>query len=326
MTQSEWIIGVDVGGTSVKIGIISATGDIYKKWEMKTDKSDGGQHIMEDVWASIQQNLSELNISSDNILGIGLGAPGFIDGDTGYIYEAVNIGWKEYDLPGHLKQLSGLPVFVENDANVAVLGENWQGAGRQEKNVIAITLGTGVGGGIIANGEIVNGTNGMAGEIGHMTIETAGRPCNCGRTGCLETIASATGIVKQAMELIEAGNSESKLVAHYANHGLLTAKDIFNYAALGDQDASSIVHYTADVLGLVIANMGALLNPSKVLIGGGVSKAGDQLLDAIKASFEKYALERVSSICDMRVAELGNDAGIIGAAFLVKQKVLHVSF
>ncbi|WP_042223458.1 ROK family glucokinase [Oceanobacillus manasiensis] len=326
MAQGKWIAGVDIGGTTVKIGIISTDGVIHKKWEINTDKSDGGIHIIEDIWASVNKQLDESGIPLSNVLGVGLGAPGFIDGDTGYIFEAVNIGWKNYDLPKHLKAISGVPVFVENDANVAVLGENWKGAGQQEKNVIAITLGTGVGGGVIANGEILNGANGMAGEIGHMTIEKNGRLCNCGRSGCLETIASATGIVRQAMEYIESDKSSGKLVEHVEKHGVLTAKDIFDYAAQGEEKAISIVNYTTDVLGLMIANMGTLINPSKVLIGGGVSKAGSQLLDKIKESFDKYALERVSSICEMRIAELGNDAGIIGAAFLVKQKVLHVSF
>ncbi|MFD2630828.1 ROK family glucokinase [Oceanobacillus kapialis] len=326
MGQRDWIVGVDVGGTTVKIGIISAEGDIQSKWEIKTDKTDGGQRIMDDVWTSIDQKLAEAAIPVSQVLGIGMGAPGFIDGETGYIYEAVNIGWKEYDLPAHLKGLSGLPVFVENDANVAVLGENWKGAGRQEKNVIAITLGTGVGGGIIANGEIVNGANGMAGEIGHMTIEKNGKPCNCGRYGCLETIASATGIVRQALDIIKAGNSSGMLMEHYLKHGDITTKDIFQFAAAGDKEATSIIEYTADILGMVIANMGTIINPSRVLIGGGVSKAGNQLLDEIQAAFNKYALERVKEICGMRIAELGNDAGIIGAAFLVKQKLLHVTF
>lgn len=326
MGQRDWIVGVDVGGTTVKIGIISAEGDIQSKWEIKTDKTDGGQRIMDDVWTSIDQKLAEAAIPVSQVLGIGMGAPGFIDGETGYIYEAVNIGWKEYDLPAHLKGLSGLPVFVENDANVAVLGENWKGAGRQEKNVIAITLGTGVGGGIIANGEIVNGANGMAGEIGHMTIEKNGKPCNCGRYGCLETIASATGIVRQALDIIKAGNSSGMLMEHYQKHGDITTKDIFQFAAAGDKEATSIIEYTADILGMVIANMGTIINPSRVLIGGGVSKAGNQLLDEIQAAFNKYALERVKEICGMRIAELGNDAGIIGAAFLVKQKLLNVTF
>lgn len=319
------IIGVDIGGTTVKIGFINDYGEILNKWEIPTNKSNAGMSIINDIWQSIYLQLTDLHLTTDIILGIGVGAPGFIDGDNGFVYEAVNIGWENFELAKQLKDKSGLPVFVGNDANIAVLGENWKGAGKQARNVIAITLGTGVGGGIIANGMILNGENGMAGEIGHTTIDPQGHNCNCGRKGCLETIASATGIARQAMDKLE-NNPTSTLAAHYRKTGAITAKDVFDLAGNGDADCKDIIHNTADTLGLFIANMGTTINPSKVLIGGGVSKAGDQLLIEIKNAFDKYALPRVSDICEIKIAQLGNDAGIIGGAFFVKQKLLDIIF
>lgn len=189
----EIIIGVDIGGTTVKIGFIKENGDILGKWEIPTNISNAGKLIVDDVWNSITTKLTEFSVEKSSVLGLGVGAPGFIDAAIGYVHEAVNIGWKDFNLADQLKEKSGLPVFVENDANVAALGENWTGAGNQAKNLIAVTLGTGVGGGIIVDGTILSGANGMAGEIGHMTVDPAGYPCNCGRSGCLETIVSATG-------------------------------------------------------------------------------------------------------------------------------------
>lgn len=323
--MTEVIIGIDIGGTAVKFGIIHNHGEILKKWEIPTNTSEAGKYIVDDIWDSLQKELRTEKVDRSNILGIGVGAPGFIDSETGFVFEAVNIGWKNVDLANQLKEKSGLPVFLENDANVAVLGENWQGAGNQVKNVLAVTLGTGVGGGIISNGSIVDGENGVAGEIGHVTIDPEGLPCNCGRRGCLETIASATGIVRQAMDLI-AENPTSKLADFVQAHGTITTKDIFQLAKTGDSLSNRIIKNTADTLGMFIANMGVIVNPSKVLIGGGVSKAGDQLLNEIVTAFEKYALPRAAAVCEIKIAQLGNDAGIIGGAFLVKQRELNVKF
>ncbi|HLR08029.1 MAG TPA: ROK family glucokinase [Bacillota bacterium] len=319
------IIGVDIGGTSIKIGIIDESGDILKKWQIPTDLQDAGSNIVHDIWLSILKNIRSQRIEKHMIIGIGVGAPGFIDGRTGVVDEAVNLGWKNYALKDRLNELSGLPVFVDNDANTAVLGENWKGAGEQAKNVIAITLGTGVGGGIIANGTVLNGENGTAGEIGHITVDPNGKQCNCGRKGCLETIASATGIAHQAMAIIEK-DPESLLAKRYKQKKTITAKDVFDLAFSGDEVSMRIIDYTCDVLGFAIANLAAVVNPSKILIGGGVSKAGDALLDGIRSSFDKYALGRLSDVCELKIAQLGNDAGIIGAAFLVKQQLHHMTF
>ncbi|GAA0417029.1 MAG: ROK family glucokinase [Bacillota bacterium] len=322
--MNQIIIGVDVGGTTAKLGFINNQGDILRKWEIPTITENEGIQIVDDIWNSIERQLSHDQYTNDQVLGIGVGAPGFIEDETGFVYEAVNIGWKNYDLGNQLKQRSNLPVFVENDANIAVLGENWKGAGNQARNLVAITLGTGVGGGIITNGQIVNGEAGIGGEIGHITIDIDGYTCNCGRIGCLETIVSATGIVRQAMEKAE--NQSGLLATYISEHGSITAKDVFQFAAAGDKSAREIVKNTADVLGMAISNIGTIVNPAKVLIGGGVSKAGEAFLYDIRESFDKYALSRVSENCELKLAQLGNDAGIIGAAFLVKQKIEHITF
>lgn len=323
--MTEMIIGLDIGGTTVKLGIINGSGSIMEKWEIPTNTADEGIAIVDDIFDSITDKLETLSIDKNEIIGIGVGAPGFIDIPTGFVYEAVNIGWKNFDLGGLLKERFHLPVFINNDANVAVLGENWKGAGNQSRNLIAVTLGTGVGGGIIANGKILDGVNGTAGEIGHITVKSDGYRCNCGLHGCLETIASATGIVRQAKDKI-AEYPESDLAKYYKECERLTTKDIFELAGKGDQLCEQILNRTADVLGSVIANIGLIINPSMVLIGGGVSKAGKPLLDLINEAFVRYALPRVSDVCEMKIAELGNDAGIIGAAFLVKQKLQGVEF
>lgn len=316
--MNDLLIGVDVGGTTTKIGIITDKGNILEKWEIATRTENNGAAIVDDIWTSIANKMETLKWNTDRLLGIGIGAPGFADVASGVIFEAVNIGWQKYNLKDHLMNVSGLTVFVENDANIAALGENWMGAGNQAENLIAITLGTGVGGGIIVNGNILNGENGTAGEIGHITVELDGSPCNCGKSGCLETVASATGIVRQAMAIVR-GNPAGSLADFYERTGTITAKDVFVLAQEGNPDCKQIIRYTGKVLGLAIANIATVINPAKILIGGGVSKAGDQLLSIIKETFHTYALPRVSEVMDMKIAQLGNDAGIIGAAFLVKQ-------
>lgn len=320
--MNELLIGIDIGGTTVKIGLIKTNGDIYEKWEIPTNTSNAGKAIVDDIWKSISGKLETWHLEQVSIIGIGVGAPGFINIDTGFVYEAVNIGWKNFDLAKQLKQKSGLPVFIENDANIAVLGENWTGAGNQAKNLIAITLGTGVGGGIIANGKIVNGQNGMAGELGHIVVEENGYQCNCGNRGCLETLVSATGIVRQAKDKI-AKFPESALAKRCQVNGSLTSKDIFELAQKGDSISKKIVQDIAEILGKTIANLGVIINPSKVLIGGGVSAAGDQLINEIKLVFEQHALPRVVEACEIKTAQLGNDAGIIGAAYLVLEKTQY---
>ncbi|WP_080874607.1 ROK family glucokinase [Oceanobacillus timonensis] len=314
--MNELLAGADIGGTTVKIGFITKDGTIQDKWEIPTDLTNNGENIISDIWSSMASKLQTPPFNNASIKGIGVGAPGFVDAHTGVIAEAVNIGWKDVRLAEELGKLANVPVYVENDANIAVLGENWVGAGNQSRNLIAITLGTGVGGGIIANGTILNGANGMAGEIGHIEVLENGHLCNCGKRGCLETIASATGIVRQGMEKVQA-NPDSLLAKVFQAEGSITTRHIFDLAKQGDPASKEIIDYTTDVLGKALSNMSMIINPSNILIGGGVSNAGDYLIQAVTQAFRKHALPRISEVCTIKVCQLGNDAGIIGGAYLV---------
>ncbi|MED3647506.1 ROK family glucokinase [Halalkalibacterium halodurans] len=318
--SDRWYVGVDVGGTTIKMAFLTTAGEIVDKWEIPTNKQDGGALITTNIADALDKRLSGHHKSKSDLIGIGLGAPGFIEMDTGFIYHAVNIGWRDFPLKDKLEEETKLPVIVDNDANIAALGEMWKGAGDGAKNMLLITLGTGVGGGIVANGNILHGVNGMAGEIGHITvIPEGGAPCNCGKTGCLETVASATGIARIATEGVTE-HKESRLALDYDKHGVLTAKDVFSAADASDAFALSVVDHIAYYLGFAIANLANALNPEKIVIGGGVSKAGDTLLKPIKQHFEAYALPRVADGAEFRIATLGNDAGVIGGGWLVKQQ------
>ncbi|EIT85161.1 glucose kinase [Fictibacillus macauensis ZFHKF-1] len=317
--NEKWYAGVDLGGTTIKMAFISEYGELIKKWEIPTDTSDQGKNITKDIGKSIDEMLDALQVSKEKLNGIGMGAPGFIDLSRGFIYKAVNIGWVNFPLKERLEMETGLPVIVDNDANLAAVGEMWRGAGDGAKDLLCVTLGTGVGGGIVANGKILHGTNGMAGEIGHITaIAEGGAPCNCGKTGCIETIASATGISRLANEGLDA-HPDSILHAAAAKEGGITSKDVFEACEQNDELALSILAEVGYHLGLMIANLSNAINPGKIVLGGGVSKAGDQLLKPVKANFEKFALPRVKEGAEFAIATLGNDAGVFGGAWMAKR-------
>ncbi len=319
----KWLIGVDLGGTTTKIAFISFYGEILNKWEIPTDKSNEGKNIPTDIAKAIDRKLDELGHSKNEIHGIGIGAPGPVDLTSGIIFEAVNLGWKDqYPLKDLLEVETSLPVVVDNDANVAALGEMWKGAGNGAKDLVCVTLGTGVGGGVIANGDIVHGKRGAAGEIGHITsIAVGGAPCNCGKSGCLETIASATGIVRLAHEVLQKGQQEGKLGEIFREYGQVSAKDVFDAARNGEKSALEVIENVASHLGVALANIANTLNPEKIVLGGGVSRAGDILLGPVKENFLKHSFPSVAKSTEIAIATLGNDAGVIGAAWLVKNKI-----
>ncbi|MFS0635887.1 ROK family glucokinase [Mesobacillus foraminis] len=319
----KWLIGVDLGGTTTKIAFISFYGEILNKWEIPTDKSNEGKNIPTDIAKAIDRKLDELGHSKNEIHGIGIGAPGPVDLTSGIIYEAVNLGWKDqYPLKDLLEVETSLPVVVDNDANVAALGEMWKGAGNGAKDLVCVTLGTGVGGGVIANGDIVHGKRGAAGEIGHITsMAVGGAPCNCGKSGCLETIASATGIVRLAHEALQKGQQEGKLGEIFREYGQVSAKDVFDAARNGEKSALEVIENVASHLGVALANIANTLNPEKIVLGGGVSRAGDILLGPVKENFLKHSFPSVAKSTEIAIATLGNDAGVIGAAWLVKNKI-----
>lgn len=322
MTE-KWIVGVDLGGTTTKLAFINTYGEIAHKWEIPTDKTDNGKNIIINIAKSIDQKLLELDVEKSKLIGIGMGAPGPVDTKTGVIYNAVNLGWNNYfPLRDRLEVETSLQAVIDNDANCAALGEMWKGAGNGAKDLVCVTLGTGVGGGVIANGRIVQGVSGAAGEIGHITsVPVNGASCNCGKTGCLETIASATGIVRLALNKLEAHSLSGELVDIYRQEGTVSAKNVFDCSRNGDQIAKEVINEVAFYLGLALANIANTLNPEKIVLGGGVSKAGEVLLNPIKQSFEKYSFSRVKESTDIAIATLGNDAGVIGAAWLIKNKM-----
>ncbi|UXH44412.1 ROK family glucokinase [Rossellomorea vietnamensis] len=322
MTE-KWLVGVDLGGTTTKIAFLSKYGELLHKWEIPTDKSENGKNIIVNIAKAIDQKLEELDQSRDKLVGIGMGAPGPVDTAKGIIYEAVNLGWENNTpLKDLLEVETGLHAVIDNDANCAALGEMWKGAGDGAKDIVCVTLGTGVGGGVITNGDIVHGVKGAGGEIGHITVvPEGGYQCNCGKTGCLETVASATGVVRLANEKLDATEQESTLRALRDSHGSISAKDIFDAAREQDGLALAVIDQLAFYLGLSLANLGNGLNPEKIVIGGGVSKAGDILLQPVVKFFKQFSFPTVRTSTHLSIATLGNDAGVIGAAWLVKNKI-----
>ncbi|NWQ40020.1 ROK family glucokinase [Bacillus sp. EB106-08-02-XG196] len=321
--SEQWIVGVDLGGTTTKIAFINLNGEILQKWEIPTDNANEGQNITRNIANAINQKLADLNEQKSKLIGIGMGAPGPIDYETGVVLNVVNLGWKDnFPLQESLHSLTDLPVVIENDANCAALGEMWNGAGKGARDLVCVTLGTGVGGGVIANGDIVRGINGAAGEIGHITsIPFGGASCNCGKSGCLETIASATGIVRLAKNELSKDDAKGPLAVILSENGDVTAKDVFDSARNGDELAKKIVDEVAFHLGYALANIANTLNPETIVLGGGVSRAGGLLLDAVKVNFSMFAFSAVRDSTALSLATLGNDAGAIGAAWLIKNKL-----
>lgn len=309
--MNQYCVGVDVGGTTVKIGLFKESGELLDKWEIVTRTENGGEAILPDIAASIQEKLAQKQIDKKDVLGIGIGVPGPIDAQ-GVIPHTANLGWGRKEVTKELSELTGLLCKGGNDANVAALGEMWKGGAEGCRNVIMLTLGTGVGGGIIVDGKIVVGSHGAGGEVGHAHVdENISGYCGCGNKGCLEQVASATGIVKLAKEALEASEEPSML-----REGEVSAKAVFDAVKVGDALAIQVAERFGSYLGKTIAVFTAVLDPEAVVIGGGVSKAGPVLIEYIQKYYLKYCYKAAR---DTRfvLATLGNDAGIYGSAKLV---------
>lgn len=322
LLSKQWIVGVDLGGTTTKLAFITMDGEIVRKWEIPTDNTNEGKNITHNIARAIDEKLTELGQTKDCLIGIGMGAPGPVNYEKGILLNVVNLGWpNNYPLKNSLETATSLPAAIENDANCAALGEMWMGAGNGAKDLVCVTLGTGVGGGVIAGGKVVQGINGAAGEIGHITaIPSNGALCNCGKSGCLETVASATGIVRLArLEL--AKGTQSELTAIMAENHTITAKDVFDAARNNDQLAQTVLNEVSFHLGFALASIANTLNPEKIVLGGGVSKAGDILLNSVISNFEKFAFSAVRDSTKLALATLGNDAGVLGAAWLIKNQL-----
>ena len=310
--MANHVFGVDVGGTTVKLGLFDLDGNVIDKWEIPTRTENGGKEILPDIAKSIREKMKEKELAAQDVAGVGVGVPGPVDGN-GIVHKAVNLGWEQFDLKKELTGLlGGMRVEGGNDANVAALGEMWKGGGQGYRNLVAVTLGTGVGGGIIINGEIMTGSNGAGGEIGHIHVEdNETERCGCGNLGCLEEYASATGIVRLANRTLAASDKESVL-----RSGEVSAKAVFDAVKAGDELAVETARKFGEYLGKGLGVIAGILDPEIIVIGGGVSKAGEVLFEYIKPPFERTAFQGCRNTIFAR-ATLGNDAGIYGAAKMV---------
>lgn len=310
--MKTYCFGIDVGGTSVKCGLFHTDGTLVEKWEIPTRTENNGQNILPDVAETINTKLAEKNIDKADVEGVGIGIPGPIN-SRGEAACAVNLYWGFTPVAQILGDLTGLKAQAGNDANVAALGEAWKGAAAGAQNIIMITLGTGVGGGIIINGKILAGSHGAGGEIGHaLVVRGEEEKCNCGNHGCLEQYASATGIVRVAGRVLAASEDDSTL-RELQN---ITAKDVLDAFKAGDAVAVRIMEYVGDLLGGAIAGFTTVVDPEAIVIGGGVSKAGQPLIDCIEKYYQRYAFSSCKET-PIVLATLGNDAGIYGAAKMV---------
>lgn len=310
--MEKYCFGVDLGGTTVKMGLFKPNGELVDKWEIPTVKDNGGSKILPDIAASILNKMKEKGVEKDNVIGVGIGVPGPVD-PNGICNKAVNLGWEDkIDLEGEMKKLTGLYVKGGNDANVAALGEAWKGGAEGYSDVVVVTLGTGIGGGIIVQGKMLVGANGAGGEIGHIhVVDDEEEACGCSNHGCLEQYGSATGVVRLAKRRLSEDNEPSVL-----RDTEISAKSVFDAVKAGDKVAGEIAERFGEYLGKGLAAVGCVTNPQIFVIGGGVSKAGEMLLPYIQKNYIKYTFH-ASRDAKFTLAKLGNDAGIYGSAKLV---------
>ncbi len=309
--MAKYSFGVDVGGTTIKMGLFDSEGNVLDKWEIKTRTENGGVNVLPDIAAAVEDKLAEKSIDKTDVVGVGIGVPGPVDA-KGIVHKCVNLGWGVLNINEELGKLLDLPVKGGNDANVAALGEMWKGGGQGFESVVVVTLGTGVGGGIIMDGEILTGAKGAAGEIGHIHVNDEETDvCGCGNTGCLEQYASATGVVRLANRVLDKNTRPTCL-----KKGAVSAKTVWDAVKAGDEVAKEIAEQFGEYLGKGLAAVACVVNPEAFVIGGGVSKAGEVLLDYIRKNYTPNVFHASRDV-KFTLATLGNDAGIYGAAKLV---------
>ena len=310
--MKKYIFGLHLRATTVKMGLFLSSGELLHTWEIPTRTEKGGKYILGDIADSVIETLREREISKDDVEGIGIGVPGPVGAD-GTVFKCVNLGWGVFNVADRLQELTGLKVKAGNDANVAALGEMWQGGGKGCHSIVMITLGTGIGGGIILNGEILSGTNGAAGEVGHIPVwDDETEMCGCGKRGCLEQYGSATGIVRVAKRYLKA-HDEPSILRQYDD---FTAKEVCDAAKENDAIAIEILDLVGKTLGKALACISCVVNTEAFVIGGGVSRAGSVLLDPIEKYFKEYAFHAARDT-EFKLATLGNNAGIYGGAKMI---------
>ena len=307
----KYCFGVDIGGTTVKLGLFTAGGEIVDKWEIKTRTENQGEAVLPDIAEALNAKLAEKKIGRDEVEGIGVGVPAPVDAE-GVVQNTANLGWGYKEVKREMEELSGMRAEIGNDANVAALGEMWLGAGKGRKNIIMVTLGTGVGGGIIIDGKPLVGAHGAGGEIGHLCVNYEETDhCGCGNTGCLEQYASATGITRLANIRLAKDDTSSVLRGQE-----VSAKTVFDAVKAEDAVAKEIAEEFGKYLGHAMANLAAVADPSAIVIGGGVSKAGEVLIEYVEKNFKERTFF-ANKDTEFVLATLGNDAGICGAAKLI---------
>ena len=304
--------GVDIGGTTVKMGLFTVDGKVTDKWEIPTRKEENGKYILEDIAKAVKERIQRDTLTLEDIAGLGIGVPGPVKED-GTVLKCANLGWGVFNVADTVRELTGIEnVKVGNDANVAALGEMWQGGGKGYNNLVMVTLGTGVGGGVILGGKILTGSNGAGGEIGHIRVNYEEKDvCGCGKTGCLEQYASATGVVRLAKKALEKKEKKTTLVADD-----LSAKAVFDAAKAGDELAMDIVEKFGFYLGMALAHISQVIDPEVFVIGGGVARAGQIIIDEVSKNYEENVMFALKNKA-FKMAELGNDAGIYGSARMV---------
>ena len=307
----KYCFGVDIGGTTVKLGLFTTDGEIVDKWEIKTRTENQGEAVLPDIAEALKEKLEEKKIDRDEVEGFGVGVPAAVNTE-GVVQNTANLGWGYKEVKREMEELSGMRAEIGNDANVAALGEMWLGAGKGRKNIVMVTLGTGVGGGIIIDGKPLVGAHGAGGEIGHLCVNYEETDhCGCGNTGCLEQYASATGITRLAN--IRLAKDDAKSVLREQE---VSAKTVFDAVKAGDAVAKEIAEEFGKYLGHAMANLAAVADPSAIVIGGGVSKAGEVLIEYVEKNFKERAFF-ANKDTEFVLATLGNDAGICGAAKLI---------
>jgi len=309
----KYAFGIDVGGTTVKLGFFTQDGVLLEKWEIPTRPENGGSAILPDIARSIEDCLARRSLTKAEVLGLGIGVPGPVD-DDGNVNRCVNLNWGVFNLHQALGALTGLPVKAGNDANVAALGEYHDGGGRGSRSMLMVTLGTGIGGGFIWNGQILNGAHGVGCEIGHLCVDLSpeAEPCTCGKRGCAEQYASARALGRQARRALEAQPERPSLLRQAEE---LSARTVFAAAAQGDALARELLDRVYDLLGLTIAGGCCMVDPELVVLGGGMSKAGQVLLDGVEPRFQHHMFHACKGT-KFALAQLGNDAGIYGSFHL----------
>ncbi|HEY0671046.1 MAG TPA: ROK family protein [Longimicrobiales bacterium] len=324
--DKKWVIGVDLGGTNIVVGVLPIDGGDGRVLALKnepTESERGAKYVVDKIVLLIEEAraevVSEYGGTRTDFAGIGIGAPGPLNRATGTVIQSPNLGWRNFPLRDLIANAVNLPAVLDNDANCATYGEWWLGAGRNVQTLIGLTLGTGIGGGIVLNGEIFHGVSDAAGEIGHMTIEANGRKCPCGNYGCLEAYASGPAIARRAIEGLEAGVESllTDLVGERVEE--ITAATVYEAVINGDQYANEVMRETAKFLGAGVANVINIFNPEMIVISGGVTKAGDHLFVPLRSEVRRRAFKSALDACQITAAQLPGTAGVIGAAGVFKK-------